>query len=80
MSEDTENEDRTEDPTQRKLDEATEKGDVPKSQEIGTFFVLCGFTLALMVAAGWSAREAMLSLRSDRWGRSGDEAEGSARV
>ena len=64
MSEEAENEDRTEDPTQRKLDEATEKGDVPKSQEIGTFFVLCGFTLALMVAAGWSAREAMLSLRS----------------
>jgi len=63
MAEDSDKEDRTEDPTQRKLDEATDKGDVPKSQEIGTFFVLCGFTLALLVAAGWSARDAMLSLR-----------------
>jgi flagellar biosynthetic protein FlhB len=64
MSEDADQEDRTEDPTQRKLEQATEKGDVPKSQEIGTFFVLCGFTLALLVAAGWSAQSASLSLRS----------------
>lgn len=64
MAEEADNEDRTEDPTQRKLDDATEKGDVPRSQEIGTFFVLCGFTLALLVAAGWSARDAMLSLRA----------------
>jgi flagellar biosynthetic protein FlhB len=63
MSEEADNEDRTEDPTQRKLDQAIEKGDVPKSQEIGTFFVLCGFTLALLVAAGWSARDTALSLR-----------------
>ncbi|MDP3410547.1 flagellar biosynthesis protein FlhB [Bosea sp. (in: a-proteobacteria)] len=64
MSEEAENDDRTEDPTQRKLDQATEKGDIPRSQEIGTFFVLCGFTLALLVGAGWSARDAALSLRS----------------
>lgn len=64
MAEEAENEDRTEDPTQRKLDDATEKGDVPRSQEIGTFFVLSGLTLALLITAGWSARDAMLSLRS----------------
>ncbi|MCO5092154.1 flagellar biosynthesis protein FlhB [Bosea sp. (in: a-proteobacteria)] len=64
MAEEADKEDRTEDPTQRKLDEAAEKGDVPRSQEIGTFFVLSGFTLALLVAAGWSARESMLSLRA----------------
>jgi flagellar biosynthetic protein FlhB len=64
MSDDVEKDDRTEDPTQRKLDQAIEKGDVPKSQEIGTFFVLCGFTMALLVGAGWSAQEAALSLRS----------------
>jgi flagellar biosynthetic protein FlhB len=64
MAGDVENEDRTEEPTQRKLDEAVEKGDVARSQEIGTFFVLCGFTLALLVAAGSSARDAALSLRS----------------
>jgi flagellar biosynthetic protein FlhB len=64
MSDDVEKDDRTEDPTQRKLDQAVEKGDVPKSQEIGTFFVLCGFTLALLVGAAWSAQDAALSLRS----------------
>jgi flagellar biosynthetic protein FlhB len=64
MSEDADNEDRTEEPTQRKLDQATEKGDIPRSQEIGTFFVLCGFTMALLVGAGWSAHDAALSLRS----------------
>lgn len=64
MSEDADNEDRTEDPTQRKLDQAIEKGDIARSQEIGTFFVLCGFTLALLVGAGWSASSAALSLRS----------------
>ncbi|KPF66232.1 flagellar biosynthetic protein FlhB [Bosea sp. AAP35] len=64
MSEDAEKEDRTEEPTQRKLDQATEKGDIPRSQEIGTFFVLCGFTMALLVGAGWSARDAALSLRA----------------
>lgn len=64
MSDEADSEDRTEEPTQRKLDQATEKGDIPRSQEIGTFFVLCGFTMALLVGAGWSAREAALSLRS----------------
>jgi flagellar biosynthetic protein FlhB len=64
MSDEADNEDRTEDPTQRKLEQAIEKGDVARSNEIGTFFVLCGFTLALLVAAGWSARESALSLRS----------------
>jgi flagellar biosynthetic protein FlhB len=64
MADDVEKDDRTEDPTQRKLDQAVEKGDVPRSQEIGTFFVLGGFTLALLIGAGWSASTATLSLRS----------------
>lgn len=64
MSEEADNEDRTEEPTQRKLDQAIEKGDIARSQEIGTFFVLCGFTLALLVGAGWSAGSAAFSLRA----------------
>jgi flagellar biosynthetic protein FlhB len=52
MADEPDKDDRTEEPTQRKLDQAVEKGDVPRSQEIGTFFVLCGFTLALLIAAG----------------------------
>ena len=64
MADEPDKDDRTEEPTQRKLDQAVEKGDVPRSQEIGTFFVLCGFTLALLIAAGSAAREATLQLRA----------------
>src|SRR3954471_14508668 len=41
--------DRTEDPTQKRLDEAHERGDVVKSQEVSTWFVIGGG--ALMLAA-----------------------------
>ena len=64
MADEPDKDDRTEEPTQRKLDQAVEKGDVPRSQEIGTFVVLCGFTLALLIAAGSAAREATLQLRA----------------
>lgn len=64
MSDEADADDRTEEPTQRKLDQAVEKGDVARSIEIGTFFVLCGFTLALVATSGTAASNAMLSLRS----------------
>jgi flagellar biosynthetic protein FlhB len=35
--------DRTEDPTQKRLDEALERGDVVKSQEVSTWFVIAGW-------------------------------------
>lgn len=38
---------RTEDPTQKRLDDALEKGDVAKSQEVNTWFVLAGAALVL---------------------------------
>jgi flagellar biosynthesis protein FlhB len=38
-------EDKTHEPTQRKLDDAFKKGDVAKSMEINTLFVLGGLTL-----------------------------------
>ncbi|TVR08662.1 MAG: flagellar biosynthesis protein FlhB [Salinarimonadaceae bacterium] len=49
MAEQTEEQDRTEEPTQRKLDESIRKGDVPKSQELNTLFVLGGLALAILV-------------------------------
>ena len=64
MSDEKDKEDRTEEPTQRKLDEAIKKGDVARSMEIGTFFVLCGFTLALVVGTGTALRDDALALRS----------------
>jgi flagellar biosynthetic protein FlhB len=44
--------DRTEDPTQKKLDEAHERGDVVKSQEVSTWFVIGGGTLMLAAFSG----------------------------
>jgi flagellar biosynthesis protein FlhB len=43
---------KTEDPTQKKLDDAHERGDVVKSQEVNTWFVLAGGTLVLMGFSG----------------------------
>ncbi|MBV6656493.1 MAG: flagellar biosynthesis protein FlhB [Devosiaceae bacterium] len=40
---------KTEDPSQRKLDEAYKRGDVPKSQELSSAFVLLGGTLVVAV-------------------------------
>ena len=45
MSED--NDEKTHDPTQKRLDDAHAKGDVVKSQEVGTWFLIAGGTLVL---------------------------------
>jgi flagellar biosynthetic protein FlhB len=52
-----EQDDKTELPTQRKLDQALEKGDVPKSQEIVHWFILAALTLAAAFAAAPAARD-----------------------
>jgi flagellar biosynthesis protein FlhB len=44
--------DRTEDPTQKRLDEALERGDVVKSQEVSTWFVIAGGALVLAAFGG----------------------------
>lgn len=38
---------KTQDPTQKRLDDALERGDVAKSQEVNTWFVIAGATLVL---------------------------------
>lgn len=63
MAEEKDEEDRTEDPTDRKLQQAQEKGDVAKSMELNTFFVLAGFMLALFITSGFAARESTHALR-----------------
>ena len=63
MADTPEKDDRTEEPTQRRLDQAIERGDVAKSQEINTFFVLGGFALAILVLSGPVARTLALDLR-----------------
>jgi flagellar biosynthetic protein FlhB len=44
--------DRTEDPTQKRLDEAHDRGDVVKSQEVSTWFVIGGGALMLAAFSG----------------------------
>jgi flagellar biosynthetic protein FlhB len=44
--------DKTLDPTQKKLEDAHKKGDVAKSQEVNTFFVLMAATLLLTLMSG----------------------------
>ncbi len=48
MAEGSDDSEKTEDPTQKRLKEAHDKGDVPKSQEVSTWFTLAG--TALMIA------------------------------
>jgi flagellar biosynthetic protein FlhB len=47
MAEEDEGAERTEDPTQKRLDDALERGDVAKSQEVNTWFMIAGATLIL---------------------------------
>lgn len=64
MSEDADQEDKTEDPTERRIEQAIERGDVPKSAEIGTFFVLAAGTLALMITGAAGTRDFVGGMRA----------------
>jgi flagellar biosynthesis protein FlhB len=46
---------RTEDPTTKRLEEAIRRGDVVKSQEVSTWFMVAGGTLMIMLFAGPAA-------------------------
>src|SRR6478752_2782378 len=52
MADDNDTSDKTEDPTQKRLDDAHERGDVAKSQEVNTWFVIAGGTLVLSNFSG----------------------------
>jgi flagellar biosynthetic protein FlhB len=45
MADENDTADKTEDPTQKRLDDAHDRGDVAKSQEINTWFVIAAGTL-----------------------------------
>jgi flagellar biosynthetic protein FlhB len=64
MAEGAEDEDKTEEPSQRRLDQAIERGDVASSTEINTFALLAAFTLALMVAGPSIAQNLLYGLRA----------------
>jgi flagellar biosynthetic protein FlhB len=63
MADGQEDTERSEDPTQKKVDEALERGDVAKSQEVNTWFVIAGGTLVLMAFSGSMASGVATTLR-----------------
>src|SRR5580704_16128669 len=52
MADEDDSADKTQDPTQKRLDDAHDRGDVAKSQEINTWFVIAGGTLVLSTFSG----------------------------
>src|SRR6185312_4314058 len=52
MADEQDNAEKTEDPTQKRLDEALKRGDVVKSQEVNTWFVIAGAALVMSVFSG----------------------------
>ena len=52
MADENDTADKTEDPTQKRLDEAHERGDVAKSMEVNTWFMIAGATLVLSSFSG----------------------------
>lgn len=59
MAESSDNSAKTEEPTQRRLDDAEASGDIVKSQEVSTFIILGGGTLAIAIF-GQSSAEAFV--------------------
>src|SRR6476469_7353134 len=63
MAEGQDENDKSEDPTQKRLDDALKRGDVAKSQEVNTWFVIAGGTLVLMSFAGSMSQGITTSMR-----------------
>ncbi|TXG83905.1 MAG: flagellar biosynthesis protein FlhB [Sphingomonadales bacterium] len=55
MAGDQDDSQKTEEPTEHRLEEARKKGDVPRSQEVRHAVMLGSAALGLTIAAGWSA-------------------------
>ncbi|HET7336143.1 MAG TPA: flagellar biosynthesis protein FlhB [Rhizomicrobium sp.] len=56
MADEQDDSQKTEEPTQRRLDDAEKKGDIVKSQEVSTFVVLAGVTLVIALLGPSTAK------------------------
>ncbi len=63
MAEEKDDADKTEDPTQRRLEQAHEKGDVAKSQEVAALFTLGMVTLLVAFAMGPASKMLLAPMR-----------------
>src|SRR6201995_433148 len=64
MADEADTSDKTEDPTQKRLDDALERGDVAKSQEINTWFIIAGGTLVMSTFGGSIGSGMLVPLRN----------------
>src|SRR5258705_4670203 len=64
MADENDTADKTEDPTQKRLDDAHARGDVAKSQEINTWFVIAAGTLLLSTFSGSIGGGIVMPLRN----------------
>src|ERR1700726_4775692 len=64
MADEDDSADKTQDPTQKRLDDAHDRGDVAKSQEINTWFVIAGGTLVLSTFSGSVGGGILMPLRN----------------
>ena len=64
MADEPDQSEKTEDPSDKKLRDAREKGNVAKSQEVNSWFMLTAATLVLLVFANGMASQLSLSLQA----------------
>lgn len=70
MAEDNDDTEKSEDPTQKRLDDALKRGDVAKSQEVSTWFIIAGATLVLISFSdpmGSSLKATLAGLLANSW-------------
>ena len=63
MAESGDDSEKTEEPSQKRLEEALKRGDVVKSQEVNTWFVMAGATLVLMAFSANMSRDLTAIMR-----------------
>jgi flagellar biosynthetic protein FlhB len=63
MADETDDAEKTEDPSERKLRQAYEKGDVPKSQEVSTWFMMLASTIIVAMLAAPVSQDIAAYLR-----------------
>jgi flagellar biosynthetic protein FlhB len=63
MAEEFGDADKTEEPTQKRLDDALKRGDVVKSHEVNTWFVIAGAALVVMAFSGTMSRDLATTMR-----------------
>src|SRR6202008_4162526 len=64
MADEGDTDDKQLDPTQKRLDEALERGDVVKSQEINTWFIIAGGTLVMSTFGGSISSGILVPMRN----------------